>query len=449
MDLDMNELSIPNNWAQVTFDEVISFNTGYAFKSSEFKRDGIFVLRVTNINDSTGKIERKNCRYISKNDFNSKYKKFELNNEDILIVMVGASTGKIGIVTNEQLPAVLNQNMWNLKPFENCVSKKYLFFYLNFVRKDVLEGAGGSARGFIKQSDFKKRLFPLPPSLEQERIIQKIETCFQKIDSTEQNLTKAKNLLDILQKRFFNGLVDSFELVELQDLIKGKPQNGFSPPSVNERTKVKNLKLSATTYGKFDKSKFKYVAEEIPSDSRYWLKDGDILIQRSNSLNYIGATALYRGKDKEFIYPDLMMKINANNLVLEEYLTFSLQLSETQLYFRKNASGAASNMPKINQKIILKTPIPITSIENQRKILSQVCKFKKSITFLENDLRKTQKVLSLIKDSILSTAFEGRLVEQKVNEGTGHELLKQILRTKSSETVKNSNKKIGKRNGKK
>ena len=47
----------------------------------------------------------------------------------------------------------------------------------------------------------------------------------------------------------------------------------------------------------------------ISNDSHLWLQEGDILIQRSNSEQYVGVAAVYRGPPREFIYPDLMMKV--------------------------------------------------------------------------------------------------------------------------------------------
>ena len=39
----------------------------------------------------------------------------------------------------------------------------------------------------------------------------------------------------------------------------------------------------------------KYIDEEISSSSHLWLEKNDVLIQRSNSINYVGMSALYTG----------------------------------------------------------------------------------------------------------------------------------------------------------
>lgn len=84
--------------------------------------------------------------------------------------------------------------------------------------------------------------------------------------------------------------------VRLENLLTFGPRNGYSPKSVSYPTGTKTLTLTATTSGRFNGEHYKYIDETIPIDSFLWLEDGDILIQRANSIEYVGASAVYRGK---------------------------------------------------------------------------------------------------------------------------------------------------------
>ena len=95
----------------------------------------------------------------------------------------------------------------------------------------------------------------------------------------------------------------------LGDLLVSGPTNGFSPRAVDYETPVRSLTLSATTSGVFKGEHAKFIADEISSDSDLWLRDGDILVQRGNTLEYVGVPAVYRGEPNCYIYPDLMMKL--------------------------------------------------------------------------------------------------------------------------------------------
>ena len=147
--------------------------------------------------------------------------------------------------------------------------------------------------------------------------------------------------------------------VRLGTLIEEKPSNGYSPKGVPYSTNVKNLTLSATTSGYFKSDAYKYVDIEIPSDSKYWLKHNDILIQRGNSRELVGTACIYTGKDNEFIYPDLMMRIRAMNRIDIRYLDLVLKAPFSRRYFTSSASGTSDSMPKINQTIVTNTFVPL------------------------------------------------------------------------------------------
>ena len=169
--------------------------------------------------------------------------------------------------------------------------------------------------------------------------------------------------------------------VRLGTLIEEKPSNGYSPKGVPYSTNVKNLTLSATTSGYFKADAYKYVDIEIPSDSKYWLKHNDILIQRSNSRELVGTACIYTGKDNEFIYPDLMMRIRAMNSIDIRYIDLVLKAPFSRRYFTSSASGTSDSMPKINQTIVTNTFVPLPPIEEQRRITAFVDKLFSCLTF--------------------------------------------------------------------
>lgn len=193
---------------------------------------------------------------------------------------------------------------------------------------------------------------------------------------------------------------DSWIWCNLSQIIIDKPKNGYSPKGVNYETQTKSLKLSATTKGIFDDTQIKYIEEEIPKDSHLWLKNGDILIQRSNSLEYVGISAVYSGADDEFIYPDLMVKIQVV-LNMQEYIHICLNSQYIRNYFRSNASGASTSMPKINQDIIQKAPIPLPPIEEQNKIISEVNRLNNICEELEIEANKNILNAKMTLDSSL------------------------------------------------
>ncbi|QOY51819.1 hypothetical protein [Candidatus Sulfurimonas baltica] len=125
----------------------------------------------------------------------------------------------------------------------------------------------------------------------------------------DKKIKKQKPISAINEDEVPFNIPDSWQWCKLGDVIYENPKNGYSPKAVDFETETKTLKLGAITYGYFDNTQFKYINEKIDTNSSLWLKKGDILIQRSNSLDYVGMCGIYNGIDNEFIYPDLIMKV--------------------------------------------------------------------------------------------------------------------------------------------
>ena len=178
----------------------------------------------------------------------------------------------------------------------------------------------------------------------------------------------------------------NWEWRRLGDLLVSGPTNGFSPRAVDYETPVRSLTLSATTSGIFKGEHAKFIADEISSDSDLWLRDGDILVQRGNTLEYVGVPAVYRGEPNCYIYPDLMMKLRVSSELDTDYLYFAMSSEPARNFLRERASGTSGTMPKINQKTLKSLPIPIPPIQEQHRIVVKINQLMKMCNALEEKI---------------------------------------------------------------
>lgn len=300
----------------------------------------------------------------------------------------------------------------------------------------------------------------IPPLAEQERIVKRIESLFDKVDKASELVDEArdgfeKRKASILERAFrgeltkkwreenssieftkidkkdvegFFEVPKTWKWIESKDIFNDIPRNGYSPKSTETPTPYKTLKLGAITKGYFDDEQIKYINEEIPDDSRLWLKNGDFLIQRSNSIDYVGTCAIYTGNDKEYIYPDLIMRAELDkDVIIPNWATYYINSYYGRNYFINNATGTAGNMPKINQKVVTGLPIPIPPMEEQKELINIMDKlFEKEVLIKEAiDLEESIK---LIKKSILTNAFRGELGSNDLNEESSLEILKELIK---------------------
>ena len=183
---DEKPFELPQGWDWVRLGQISEANTGYAFKSTEYISEGTLVLRVTNIKPD-GTLDLTDTKFIDPIEANSTYKNFQLSEDDVLLVMVGGSLGKLGVVDKNCLPAVLNQNMWKMARFGG-ITKDFFMFGLRQINSSQIE-VTHSTHGHLAQGEYFSKLFPLPPLAEQHRIVVKVDELMALCDQLEQQQT--------------------------------------------------------------------------------------------------------------------------------------------------------------------------------------------------------------------------------------------------------------------
>lgn len=205
---------LPMGWEWVRFGTIAQTCTGYAFKSTEYTNQGVFVLRVTNIRPD-GSIHLDDAKYIDADSAEKNYKNFMLEANDLLLVMVGGSLGKIGIVPKEALPAVLNQNLWKIIHTE-LTNKKFLFHIINFINATQIT-VTNSTHGHLSQGEYLTKLIPLPPLAEQSRIVAKVDELMALCDALEQRGRLQDEQHARLTATLFDALTSSESAHALQE----------------------------------------------------------------------------------------------------------------------------------------------------------------------------------------------------------------------------------------
>ena len=437
---------VPGNWCWVRVAAVSEFERGITFPSSakehEATEHNIPCLRTANIQDE---IEIDDLLFVNK-EFVKGNKAKLVHADDIIMSSANSRelVGKTAYVYSVPFPMTFGGFVLIIRA--KLILSKYLFYFL---RLEFLSGSfmGESTQttniANINTTKLGNYVLPLPPYAEQQRIVDRIESLFAKLDEAKEKVQAVLDSFEtrkaaILHRAFSGELtgkwrekrgigLESWIKCKLADVLVEKPRNGYSPKPVNYKTLYKSMTLSATTSGVFKREYFKYIDEIIPEDSYLWLQPGDILIQRANSLDKVGICAVYTGKQHEFIYPDLMMKLKITDTNDHAYIAYFLNSKQVRKYYMGNATGTAGNMPKINQKVVLETPIVLPSKDEQSEI----------VRILSNVFEKEQRTkeigdsvleqIEITKKSILAHAFRGELGTNNPSEESATVLLKDIL----------------------
>lgn len=197
----------------------------------------------------------------------------------------------------------------------------------------------------------------------------------------------------------------SWKWASLGELITAGPQNGMSPKPTTRGDAPKAITLTATTSGVFNPAHFKRVEVNVPHDSDFWLRDGDLLFQRGNTREYVGIAAVYEGPAKTFLFPDLIMKVRVSDLISLRFVHLASVSPHARAYLSENASGAQATMPKINQTTLVSLPIPLPPLAEQLRIVAKVDELMALCDRLEASLTATDATRRRLLDSILHQAL--------------------------------------------
>lgn len=171
---------IPNNWKWVRLSELVSYQNGYAFKSSEMTKTktGVPVIKSNNLMKL--KVELN-----SKTDYISEPTDKMLNSKivkgDLLMCLSSQSSnpeplGKTAIYDMDDY-ALLNQRVLKLTCLDERMIK-FIYYVINsfYFHNGVSRKGGGSAQSNLKLDHVMNMMVPLPPVEEQQRIVNKLDT---------------------------------------------------------------------------------------------------------------------------------------------------------------------------------------------------------------------------------------------------------------------------------
>lgn len=333
--------------------------------------------------------------------------------------------------------AWVNNHAHILKSYFGEIGNVFLMHYLNMV--DYKDYVKGTTRLKLTQGSMQLMPFPLPPLSEQQRIVERIEELFAKLDEAKERLQEvadsfAVRKAAILHKAFTGELTKQW-----------RRENGVSDESWEEKTigeicsslkygtskkssddgEVVVLRMGNLQNGEIDWSNLAYTSDE-EDIKKYLLKSGDVLFNRTNSPELVGKTSIYRG-EMPAIYAGYLIKLDyEKNIVVGDYLNYYLNSSKAKEYYMQVKTDGVSQS-NINAKKIGEFEIPLPTLSEQHEIVRLIDDLLARERAAQQAAEQALASIDLMKKSILARAFRGELGTNKASEASALELLKQVL----------------------
>ena len=209
-----------------------------------------------------------------------------------------------------------------------------------------------------------------------------------------------------------------------QDLPYGTSKKSSS------RGEIAVLRMGNLQQGEIDYSDLVYSSDKEDID-KYLLTYGDLLFNRTNSSEWVGKTAIYRG-EVSAIYAGYLIRIRS--FLDAEYLN-SVMNSKYAQEICLLVKTDAVNQSNINATKLGRFLIPVPPLSEQVRISNMVSEALYWNNFIEIKKLELEQYIQQIKSKILDLAIRGKLVPQNPNDEPASVLLERI-RAEKEELIK-------------
>jgi type I restriction enzyme S subunit len=212
---------IPEHWEKKKFSRVFQVRgrigwRGYTSEDLRDKDEGVLVLGATNIDDK-GKIDLSKPTYVSREKYEES-PEIKLKGGELLIVKVGATIGKVGLVPADFTEATINPNLMLAR--SKKAESKYFFYFLHAKAMQAIIGLEkmAGAQDAINQEFISNLSILFPPIPEQSEIAEYLDRETDKIDRlvdrVEQSIDNLKEYRTALISTAVTGKIDVRKEVE-------------------------------------------------------------------------------------------------------------------------------------------------------------------------------------------------------------------------------------------
>lgn len=427
--------SIPENWQWVRLGCLGYTNIGLTYKPSDKSENGTIVLRSSNIKD--GHINYEDIVRVDIDIPESKMSK----KGDILICARNGSKSLVGKA------AIIDKDGMSYGAFMAIFRSPYnrlIYYYLgsHYFRNIIDREVGTTTINQVTQQLIKELPFPLSPLGEQQRIVDRIERLFAKLDEAKE---KAQTVVDgfetrraaILHKAYTGELTKKWRLkhnvdlsnwrtMNLQEVCLMKITDGThkTPIYCDAEKGIPFLSAKDVTSGEICWDNIKYIIPELHEELYVRLapKRDDILLAKNGTT---GVAAIVDTDAIFDLYVTLAVLRPNKDVVVPQYLLQIINSPLCKNQFDEHLTGIG--VPNLHLRDIKNVQIVVPTIEEQYEIAAIIDGFLFKERYIKEIVEVVLQQVETMKKSILARAFRGELGTNDPSEKSAVEVMKNIL----------------------
>lgn len=361
----------------------------------------------------------------------------KISSDEDLIICVRATLGK-PIFSDGRY--CLGRGVAAIRPLVGS-RKLYKYFFLNF-EQYLFDNATGTTFAQVNSNILQKMPLALPPLAEQQRIVERIESLFAKLDEAKENL---QNVLDgfetrkaaILHKAFTGELtanwrkqygvsMDSWEEKRLGEVCK------INPSKINTKNLSDDLEVSFFPMASLSEITGEIVGPEIRTLGKVKndytnFSEGDVVFAKITPCMENGKSAIIGKLINGIGYGTTEFYVlRCGEELSNKYLHHIVRSKKFRDEAKHHMTGAVGQQ-RVPKKYMKEYMLNLPTLDEQTEIISIIdellAKEQQAKELAENAITK----IDIIKKSILARAFRGELGTNNLADEPAAELLKRML----------------------
>lgn len=290
-----------------------------------------------------------------------------------VVVTIFATIGRVGVLansmaTNQAIVGLIPKSFETIKPY-------YLMYAIKHCIDQLLAAAAGLAQDNINQKKLAALKIPVPSPEVQEQIISECH-------AVDKELNRATTLINRLTSDVSNEIAIIYSSTAPHseiDKLAIHIQYGLNEAMNEGGVGYKIFRMNEIIRGRMvDNGHMKYADISAEEFAKYKLNKGDLLFNRTNSIEHVGKTGLF-DLDGDYCFASYLVRVVPDTgKVLPKFLEKMMNSST----FQTEAKGKASksiNQANINATIMRNIKVPVPSLAEQKKFVAKIEALEKQI----------------------------------------------------------------------
>jgi type I restriction enzyme S subunit len=408
----------PPGWRRIRAGEALTLVNGRTFRSAEWKKTGLPIIRIQNLNDSSAPF----------NYYDGELpERFLVRDNELLFAWSGTPGTSFGAHIWRGGKAWLNQHIFKVLFDPSVFETRFLRLAINRNLAEYIASAHGAAGlAHITKARFEESELTCPPLAEQHRIVAEIEKQFTRLDAGLASLGRIQVALKRYRASALKAACEGrltftkapVTLSPLRDLITDLGQ-GWSPKCELNRDPLPGewaiIKTTAVQSMKYFDRESKPLPQTLNPRPGIEIKVGDFLMTRKGPRQRAGVTCLVRATRERLMVCDTVYRFRCReSSVNPAYLELALNSPQIVSEIDRLKSGINDSGVSLTHEKLGGVLLPIPPLAEQECIVAEVERRLSVIDEMEATVAANVKRAERLRQSILHRAFSGKLMDADV-----------------------------------